>query len=215
MSHLIERYCMGRKFGYARVSSTGQNLDRQIVALREYVDEENIIVDKVSGKDLHRAGYQALKGAMGLRPEDTLYVMSLDRLSRNKQDIKNELQWFKENNITLKILELPTTMIDLPLDQKWIGDMVTNILIEVMSSIAQQEREQIRKRQRQGIEAAKQKGKHLGRPRIEEPDNFLEVYTRWKAKRITAKEAMRELGIKSNTFYRMIKKYEENPVSEG
>lgn len=215
MSHPIERYDMGRKFGYARVSSTGQNLDRQIVALKEYVDEENIIVDKMSGKDLYRTEYQALKGAMGLRPGDTLYVMSLDRLSRNKQDIKNELQWFKENDVTLKILELPTTMIDLPLEQKWIGDMVTNILIEVMSSIAQQEREQIRKRQRQGIEAAKKKGKHLGRPRIEEPDNFLEVYNKWKEKRITAKEAMKLLGIKSNTFYRMAKKYEDSGIAES
>ena len=146
---------MERKFGYARVSTEEQNLDRQILALREYVKEENIIVDKASGKNFQRPGYQALKGVMGLRKGDTLYIMSLDRLSRNKNDIKEELQWFKNNNINLRILELPTSMIELPNEQQWIGEMVTNILIEVMSSMAERERMEIRRRQKQGIEAAK------------------------------------------------------------
>ena len=94
---------------------------------------------------------------MGLRKGDTLYIMSLDRLSRNKNDIKEELQWFKNNNINLRILELPTSMIELPNEQQWIGEMVTNILIEVMSSMAERERMEIRRRQKQGIEAAKLK----------------------------------------------------------
>ena len=98
----------GRVFGYARVSSTEQNLDRQLQALSEYVAQDNIITDKQSGKDLNRPGYQALKGHLGLRAGDTLYIMSLDRLSRAKGDIKEELQWFKEHNIRLMILDLPT-----------------------------------------------------------------------------------------------------------
>lgn len=206
---------MERKFGYARVSTEEQNLDRQILALREYVKEENIIVDKASGKNFQRPGYQALKGVMGLRKGDTLYIMSLDRLSRNKNDIKEELQWFKNNNINLRILELPTSMIELPNEQQWIGEMVTNILIEVMSSMAERERMEIRRRQKQGIEAAKLKGKHLGRPRITMPDNFAKIYALWKKEEITAKEAMEILNIKSNTFYRFVKKYENECIAKG
>ena len=103
-----------RILGYARVSSTGQNLDRQIMELKKYVPEENIVVDKASGKNLDRPGYQALKGALGLRKGDVLVIKSLDRLSRNKREIKQELEWFREKGIILKIIDLPTTMIQLP-----------------------------------------------------------------------------------------------------
>ena len=109
-----------RVMGYARVSSREQNLDRQILELKKYVSEENIVVDKQSGKDLDRPGYQALKGALGLRSGDTLYIKSLDRLSRNKADIKGELEWFQKNNIRLMILDLPTSMIQVPDGQEWI-----------------------------------------------------------------------------------------------
>lgn len=156
----------GRIFGYARVSSKEQNLDRQLMELRKYVPEENIITDKQSGKDLARNGYQALKGVLGLRSGDILYIMSLDRLSRSKSDIKTELQWFKDNSIRLMVLDMPTTMINIPEGQDWIIEMINNILIEVLSSMAEQERLTIRKRQSEGIAAAKAKGKHLGRPHI-------------------------------------------------
>lgn len=199
---------MERIFGYARVSSVEQNLDRQLVELRKYVPEENIVVDKQSGKNLQRPGYMALKGALGLRRGDTLYVMSLDRLSRNKSDIKEELQWFKCQGIRLMILDLPTTMVQVPEGQEWILDMVNSIIIEVLSSIAEQERETIRKRQRQGIDAAKAKGKHLGRPGIKMPDNFGQVYIGWKNGDYTAKKAMNMLGMKSSSFYRMVKVHE-------
>lgn len=135
-------------YGYARVSSTEQNLDRQILALKEFVSDENIVVDKASGKNIHREGYQALKGIFGLREGDTLYVTSLDRLSRNKEDIKQELQWFKEKKIRLKILDLPTSLVEVPEGQQWILEMIQNVLIEVLSSIAEQERLTIHKRQR-------------------------------------------------------------------
>lgn len=200
---------MERVFGYARVSSAEQNLDRQLVELRKYVPEENIVVDKQSGKNLQRPGYMALKGALGLRSGDTLYVMSLDRLSRNKADMKEELQWFRHQGIRLIILDLPTTMVQVPKGQEWILDMVNNIIIEVLSSIAEQERETIRKRQRQGINAAKARGKHLGRPGIKMPDDFGKVYAGWKKDDYTARRAMEMLGMKSTSFYRMVKKYEE------
>ena len=100
-----------KAWAYARVSSREQNLDRQLLALQQYVPKENIVVDKQSGRDLERAGYQALKGPLGLKPGDTLYIKSLDRLSRNKDDIKKELEWFRENDIRLMIIDLPTSMI--------------------------------------------------------------------------------------------------------
>lgn len=199
---------MGRIFGYARVSSQEQNLDRQIIALKKYVPEDSILVDKASGKDIDRPSYQALKGALGLREGDTLYITSLDRLSRNKNDIKRELEWFKDRHIRLMILDLPTSMIEVPDGQEWILDMITNILVEVLSSIAEQERITIRRRQREGIEAAKAKGKHLGRPKMEMPEEFPEIYDQWKANKITAKRAIFMLGISTTSFYRMVKKYE-------
>ena len=173
---------IGREYGYARVSSSSQNLDRQIIALKEYVEDTNIIVDKKSGKNLEREGYQALKGPMGLRRGDSLYVVSLDRLSRSKQDILSEVKWFKDSGINLRILDLPTTMIDFPEGQEWIRDMINNILIEVLGSIAEQERITIRKRQRAGIEAAKKKGKHLGRYSVAKPENYDDVMKLWKTK---------------------------------
>lgn len=191
-----------KTFYYARVSSREQNLDRQLEAFRKLgAEEREIICDKESGKDLERAGYQALKHTM-LRSGDTLVIKSLDRLSRNKTDIKNELQYFKDNNIRLKVIDLPTTMMDLPKGQEWVFEMVNNILIEVLGTIAEQERETIRKRQREGIDAAKAKGKHLGRPSAIKPDNYDEVLTRWRSKEITARYAMKLLGVSKSVFYR-------------
>ena len=199
----------GRKYGYARVSSSSQNLDRQIIALKEYVEDTNIIVDKKSGKNLEREGYQALKGPMGLRRGDSLYVVSLDRLSRSKQDILSEVKWFKDSGIDLRILDLPTTMIDFPEGQEWIRDMINSILIEALGSIAEQERIMIRKRQRAGIEAAKKKGKHLGRYSVAKPENYDDVMKLWKTKNITAVEAMKRLGVTKTIFYKWAKEMED------
>lgn len=143
------------EYGYARVSSTEQNLDRQVLALQEYVKPENIVMDRQSGKNLNRPGYNALKGIFGLRPGDVLYIVSLDRLSRNKEDIKNEIAWFKAHKVRLMILDLPSSMVQVPENQEWIIDMIQNILIEVLASMAEQERLMIRKRQREGIETAR------------------------------------------------------------
>lgn len=198
-----------RELGYARVSSREQNLDRQINALEKYVSKENILTDKQSGKDLDRPSYQALKGALGLRAGDTLYITSLDRLSRNKQDIKKEVEWFKNQNIRLKILDLPTSLIDVPQGQEWILDMITNILVEVLSSMAEQERLTIRKRQREGIEAAKQKGKHLGRPNKLSINDFEIVHALWLDNRISTKEACMRLNLSRTSFYRYASRYKE------
>lgn len=204
-----EKNC-GRIFGYARVSTKEQNLDRQLLALQEYVPKENIIVDKLSGKDLERPGYLALKGPLGLRSGDTLVVQSLDRLSRNKNDIMRELRYFLMQGISIKIIDIPTTMQQFPEEQKWIGDMINSILIEVLASIAEQERLTIRKRQREGIDAAKMKGTHLGRPKIDFPKEWEMIYLQWKAGTITAKCAMEQLGMKRSSFYKLVKKYENN-----
>lgn len=198
----------GKILGYARVSSKEQHLDRQIAELEKYVTPENILVDKASGKDLDRPSYQALKGALGLRKGDTLYITSLDRLSRSKRDLKAELEWFKHNQVTLKILDLPTTMIEVPEGQEWILEMITNILIEVLASMAEQERITIRKRQAEGIAAAKAKGKYLGRPKLTMPTEFIEVYSLWKSGEITAVKAISILNIPRSSFYKLVKKLE-------
>lgn len=195
-----------KTFYYARVSSSGQNLDRQIIAFKNLgANDRDIICDKASGKDFDRPGYNALKNAM-LRKGDTLVIKSLDRLSRNKSDIKNELMFFKEKNIRVKVIDIPTTMVELDNTQHWVLDMINNILIEVMSSIAEQERLNIRERQAEGIDAARKKGKHLGRPKVTVPDNWDDVCLLWKEKKITAKEAMRMMNMKTTTFYKMVKK---------
>ena len=194
-------------FYYARVSTREQNLDRQIAAFKAIgAADRDIIVDKASGKDMNRDGYTALKTAM-LRRGDTLVVKSLDRLSRNKADIKNELTYFMHNGIRLKVLDIPTTMIDFPEGQEWVLDMVNNILIEVLSSIAQQERETIRARQAEGIAAAKANGKYLGRPIVQTPGNWVEVIQRWKNGEITAVKAMELTGLKRSTFYKLVKQF--------
>ena len=193
-----------RTYYYARVSSKEQNLDRQIAAFKALgASDRDIITDKESGKDFNRAGYTALKNTM-LRRGDTLVVKSLDRLSRSKSDIKNELQFFKDNGIRLKVIDLPTTMMDLPKEQDWVFEMVNNILIEVLGTIAEQERATIRKRQAEGIAAARQNGKKLGRPALEFPPNWNEVYSSWKNGEITAKTAMERTNTKRTSFYKLV-----------
>ena len=204
-----------RIMGYARVSSTGQNLDRQLLELKKYVPEENIIVDKASGKNLNRPGYQALKGVLGLRKGDTLVIQSLDRLSRNKEEMKQEIQWFKENEICLQVIDLPTTMIQLGEGQEWIRDMVNNILIEVLSSIAEEERNLIKQRQREGIEAAKAKGTKFGRPSKGYPENWASYYMRYRKGEITRKYVLEQLGINIDRFKYLVRKYESHKRNQG
>ena len=195
-----------RVYGYARVSTREQNEDRQIEALKVYgVPEQNIIIDKASGKDTEREGYQYLKRQI-LRNGDTLVIKELDRLSRNKTDIKRELEEFKEMGIRVKILDIPTTLTEFPPDQEWILDMINSILIEVLGSIAENERNKIRSRQREGIEAAKKKNVRFGRPAVEKPDNWDSVITKVRNGEIKAVEAIQELGISRSSYYRLLRK---------
>lgn len=201
---------MVKKYGYARVSTKEQNLDRQILELKKYIsDERDIITDKQSGKDFDRVGYRSLRETL-LRKGDTLIVKSLDRLGRNKQAIKDELEYFRKSGIRVQILDLPTTMIDVPDGENgsWIIDMLNNMMIEVLASMAEQERLTIRKRQAEGIAVAKLKGKHLGRPKAQYPDDWAKVYEIWKAGNITAVQAMQELNLKKATFYKLVKNYQ-------
>ena len=196
---------MNKTYYYARVSSKGQNLDRQIdTFLSMGAEERDIIADKESGKDTERIGYKALKNTI-LREGDTLIVKSLDRLSRTKADIYNELQFFKDKGIRVKVIDLPTTMIDFPAGQEWVLEMVNNILIEVLGTIAEQERVTTLQRQKEGIEAAKKRGKHLGRPRLPVPENWEETIALWQLGQITANEAMRRTGVKRTSFYKLAK----------
>ena len=193
----------GKTFYYARVSSREQNLDRQLEAFRQLgADERDIITDKESGKNLDRPGYQSLKQTI-LRAGDTLVIKSLDRLSRNKTDIKAEIQYFQANNIRLKVIDLPTTMLDLPQEQTWVFEMVNNLLIEVIGTIAEQERENIKRRQAEGIAAARNKGKKLGRPGLTYPDNWTATYAQWRAGNITGRVAMEQTGLKKTSFYKL------------
>ena len=194
-----------REWFYARVSTSNQNLSRQLAKFKELgADERQIITDKESGKDFNRQGYLALRNQL-LRDGDSLTVVSLDRLGRNKTQIKEELEYFKKHNIRLKVLDIPTTLIEFPQGQEWVGDMVNNILIEVLGSIAEHERECIRARQADGIQEAKKNNVKFGRPKAEKPANWNEVIARWQSGEIKAVEAMKELNLPKPTFYKMVK----------
>ena len=195
-----------KEFGYARVSTTHQNTDRQIEALKEYgIDERDIIIDKQSGKDFNRQGYITLKNSM-LRSGDTLVIKELDRLGRNKRMIKEELEWFKAHNIRVKILNVPTSLIDVD-GQDWVMKMVSNILIEVMSSIAEEERLKNHQRQREGIAAARAKGVTFGRPTIAKPEGYDIVMQKVQSGEMKSVDAMKELGVRKTSFYKLKKMY--------
>ena len=190
-----------RIYGYARVSTREQNEDRQTEALKNFgVSTENIIVDKCSGKDTEREGYQYLKRQI-LRSGDTLVIKELDRLSRN--DIKHELEYFKDKGVRIKILDIPTTLTYFPSEQMWVMDMINAILIEVLGSIAENERNKIRNRQREGITAAKKKNIKFGRPKVTVPDNWVSVINDVESRKITISQALSKLNISRSSYYRL------------
>lgn len=190
-------------FGYARVSTKQQNEDRQLAALKEYGVADNCIyIDKESGKNLQREQYQILRNAI-LREGDTLVIKELDRLSRNKSDIKAELEYYQQMKIKVVILDIPTTKITYENENKWVGDMITAVLIEVLSSMAEQERLKIRKRQAEAIAIAKKQGKKFGRPKVNKPSNWNSVIIALDRGEITAVEAMKKLRLKKTSFYKL------------
>ena len=210
---------MPLKYAYCRISTTDQNIDRQIIAVKQFapdISDNNIFVDKKTGKDFEREQYQEMKVILehiskaSLKNEPIeLIVEELDRLGRNADLIKKELMWFKEHNIIVRILEIPTTLHEVDESNRWVTEMVTNLLIEVYAQLAQVELEKRAKRQAEGIAVAKANGVYKGRKPIQiDNEQFVIIYTRWKSNEITARQAMAELNIKSNTFYRRVKEYE-------
>ena len=197
-------------YGYMRVSTKEQNLDRQMKSLVDFgVPADNIKFDKESGKDFNRESYQLLRNEI-LREGDILVVKELDRLGRNKDMLKKELDYFKSKGVRVKILNIPTTLMDIDKGQEWIIDMINNIIIEVLGAVAEEERNKIKSRQAEGIAAAKEKGVKFGRPSIEYPKEFIPTYRKWKDGELKAVEAMRLLGLKKTTFYKLVKQYEGN-----
>ena len=190
-------------YGYARVSSKDQCLDRQLEAMNRYKHVDQVFTDKQSGKDFARESYQTLKAAV--QSGDEVIIEELDRLGRNKEEVKKELEWFKTHGITIRILDVPTTLIDFQ-GQDWIRDMVNNILIEVLGSIAEQERLKIRKRQAEGIAAMKSRGDwdKYGRPAKAITD-FEKFAQKQKDGELTVTECCKHLGISRATWYNRLK----------
>ena len=195
---------------YARVSSKDQNLDRQLVAARAYKNVDEVFCDKLSGKNFDRADYLRLKSVVV--SGDEVIIKELDRLGRDKEGIKEEIRWFKEQGVILRILDVPTTLIDFQ-GQDWIADMVNNILIEVLGAIAQNEREKTHRRQREGIDAMQvvngkkvsaKTGRTYGRQVVAADVDFEKFLKKQKDGLLTVSECCEKLGISRATWYNRV-----------
>lgn len=200
------------KFGYLRVSTKEQNEARQIAELIKYVDIQNIFIDKASGRNLDRPNYLLLKEK--LRAGDEIYFKELDRLGRNKNQVKEELEFFRKNNIIVRFLDIPTTLMTFDSFgdmQNTLMEMINSILIEVFTTLADTEYKKIKQRQKEGIAIAKEKGKYenCGRPTMQVDKRFEFLYEQWRENKITAVDFAKMLNINRSTLYKKIKKYEE------
>ena len=205
-------------FGYVRVSTKDQNVERQIISMQELgIDERDIFIEKASGKDFNRPQYLALKAQ--LRKGDLVYITSLDRLGRNSDDIKKEWEYItKEVGADIVVLDMP--LLDTRQHKDTLGTFVSDLVLQVLSFMAQSEREKTLARQKEGIAVAKAKGKHLGRPQLnlntisdKQRKDLANNYDVWKAKDITGVQFMQLLGLTKNTFYKIVKEY-ENTITE-
>ncbi len=196
---------MGKIYGYVRVSSTDQNEDRQMLALKEIgVADQNIFMDKQSGKDFERPNYKKL--LRKLKSGDLLYVLSIDRLGRNYNEILE--QWrvlTKEKDIDICVLDMP--LLDTRNGKDLMGTFIADLVLQILSFVAQNERENIRKRQAEGIAAARLKGVKFGRPEVVVPDNFGDTVKLWEKGQITFDEALRRTQMKEATFYRRLREH--------
>lgn len=195
---------MQNLFGYIRVSTKEQNEDRQIIAMEEFgVESKNIFIDKVSGKDFNRPAYQKL--IKNLKPADTVVVKSIDRLGRNYSEILEQWRYItKEKKSNIVVLDMP--LLDTRKNQDLVGTLIADIVLQLLSYVAQTEREFIRQRQSEGIAAAKARGVKFGREPIKRPDNFDSVLYQWEKGEISARQAAKLLGISPSTFLRWAKK---------
>jgi DNA invertase Pin-like site-specific DNA recombinase len=206
-------FTMCREYGYARVSDKDQNEDRQLKAMQDIgIKSEYIFTDKVSGKNFNRPEYIMLKRV--LREGDILFVKSLDRFGRNKQEIMNEWKWLIDNKVDIVIIDMPILDTRKYKELEGIGQLITDLVLQILSWLAEEERKIIKQRQQEGIQSAKGKGKHLGRPQMnltalsKEQRAILEdLYPAWDKGDVTAVEFMSRLNLKKNTFYKIIKEY--------
>lgn len=190
-------------FGYVRVSSKEQNEDRQLIAFKEFgIDERDIYIDKQSGKDFNREQYNALKHI--LRENDVLVIKSIDRLGRNYNMIIDEWKDITKN-IKADIVVLDMPLLDTRNNKDLLGTFISDLILQILSYVAEQERTFIKQRQKEGIAAAKNNNVKFGRPKIEKPQNFDIVVNKWKNNEIKTKEAIEILGLKPNTFYNLVK----------
>ncbi len=191
-------------FGYARVSSKEQNEERQIVAFKDYgIDERDIYIDKQSGKDFDREQYNILKHI--LRENDILVIKSIDRLGRNYNMIIDEWKDITKN-IKADIVVIDMPLLDTTKNKDLLGTFISDLILQILSYVAEQERTFIKQRQKEGILTAMNKGIKFGRPTIEKPQNYDIVVSKWKNKEIKTKEAIEQLGLKPSTFYNMVNK---------
>ncbi|MCI9400902.1 MAG: recombinase family protein [Lachnospiraceae bacterium] len=192
-------------YGYARVSSMDQNEGRQMIALHEAaVLERNIFMDKQSGKDFDRPNYKKL--VKKLKAGDLLYVLSIDRLGRNYEEIQT--QWrilTKEIGIDICVLDMP--LLDTRNGKDLMGTFIADLVLQILSFVAQSERENIRKRQAEGIAAAKAKGIKFGRPEKSVPNDFSKIVKAWEQKKLTLAEVLKQCNISESTFYRKLREY--------
>lgn len=192
-------------YGYARVSTTTQNLDRQIDELLKLgIEEKNIYQDKESGKDFNRTNYKKL--VRRLKPNDTLFIKSIDRLGRNYNMVLDEWRFLtKEKNIDIVVIDMP--LLDTRIEGKnLVGKFIADVVLQVLSFVAENERETMKQRQKEGIRMAKLRGVKFGRPSIPIPDGFIEITQRYKRKEITSDEAVKLSGLTRGTFYRKLAK---------
>jgi len=193
-------------YGYARVSSKDQNEDRQRIALHEMgVPETNIYIDKQSGKDFERPAYRRM--VRKLKRDDLLYIKSIDRLGRNYEEIQNQWRLLtKEKGVDIYVIDMP--LLDTRRGKDLVGTFLSDIVLQVLSFVAENERKNIRQRQAEGIAAAKARGVKFGRPALPNPDNFREVHRDWRNKKITLRQAADACGMPIGTFYGKAKKLE-------
>jgi DNA invertase Pin-like site-specific DNA recombinase len=206
---------MGKRYFYGRVSSKGQNLARQLESAKKYKDIDRVFTDKESGKNFDRAEYQKMKSIV--QRGDEVIVHALNRLGRDKEGIKEELAWFKEHGVIVRILDVPTTLIEYPEGQEWVMEMVNNILIEVLGAFAEQERDENKKSQAEGIAAMPrdEKGRRISTKPGKEgttygrkekrPENFREVYERQQRGEIKLKEALKLVGVGRTRWYELVR----------
>ena len=200
-------------YGYIRVSSAEQNEDRQLISMSELrIPPERIYMDKISGKDFNRPAYMSL--IKRLRPDDLLYITSIDRLGRNYDEI--QAQWLiltKERGADVAVIDMP--LLDTRLNKDLMGTFIADLVLQILSFVAHSERDNIRKRQAEGIAAAKARGVRFGRPLKKSPENFGETVKKWEHGKLQISEVLSQTGLKQATFYNRLRELRGEQKKEG